>query len=433
MFVDAARQRRRSGSRSSRWPTSCRTASIGTIVQVTPAPIQFTDHGSEIDVSAGQVALDVNKHITHDPTCGAMQWFHPLAHGRRRDDRRRRPAPLHRRRARHQVERPEQAFGVLRHLQLLGRNGGTGGKGRTGRQERRPSRPHPASPAYSAFPAHLDLVNKVALITGGKRIGARRRRASSPQRGVGRRAQLRAVAGRSREAAAERVRAAGRRAAILQADLSKPEACDALVQAAVAELRPSRHPDQHGVGLRAETLRRADASPTGTRPLDVDLRAAFLCAHAAAPHMRAPGRRPHHQLQRLDRAERTAALHGLSCRTTSRRRGVIALTEALALELAADNILVNAIAPGPILAPPETTDEEFKSRRRRDAARALGRRNGNRERRARAARQRLHHRRNHQDRWWATSEVRSQKSEVRRGSLQTSDLRKAVALIPVRP
>jgi hypothetical protein len=53
---------------------------VGTIVQVTAAPIQFTDHGSEINVSAGSgVALDVNKHIAHDPTCGAMQWFHPLA------------------------------------------------------------------------------------------------------------------------------------------------------------------------------------------------------------------------------------------------------------------------------------------------------------------------------------------------------------------
>jgi hypothetical protein len=52
---------------------------VGTIVQVTPSPIQFADHGSEIEVSAGQVALDVNKHLTHDPTCGAMQWFHPLA------------------------------------------------------------------------------------------------------------------------------------------------------------------------------------------------------------------------------------------------------------------------------------------------------------------------------------------------------------------
>jgi hypothetical protein len=52
---------------------------VGTIVQVTPSAIEFADHGSEISVSAGQVALDVNKHLTHDPTCGAMQWFHPFA------------------------------------------------------------------------------------------------------------------------------------------------------------------------------------------------------------------------------------------------------------------------------------------------------------------------------------------------------------------
>jgi hypothetical protein len=52
---------------------------VGEIVQVTPAPIQFVDRGGEIQVTAGQVALDISKHLTHEPTCGAMQWFHPLA------------------------------------------------------------------------------------------------------------------------------------------------------------------------------------------------------------------------------------------------------------------------------------------------------------------------------------------------------------------
>ena len=43
------------------------------------------------------------------------------------------------------------------------------------------------------------------------------------------------------------------------------------------------------------------------------------------------------------------------------KAGVKALTEGLALELAADQILVNAIAPGPILAPPDMSAKESQS------------------------------------------------------------------------
>jgi NAD(P)-dependent dehydrogenase (short-subunit alcohol dehydrogenase family) len=52
------------------------------------------------------------------------------------------------------------------------------------------------------------------------------------------------------------------------------------------------------------------------------------------------------------------------------KAGAIALTEALALELAADGILVNAVAPGPIVAPQGTTEEEHRAV---EAATPLGR------------------------------------------------------------
>ena len=52
---------------------------VGTIVQVTSSPIQFAESGNDIRVATGPVSLDVNKHLTHDPSCGAQQWFHPLS------------------------------------------------------------------------------------------------------------------------------------------------------------------------------------------------------------------------------------------------------------------------------------------------------------------------------------------------------------------
>jgi hypothetical protein len=55
------------------------TKRIGTIVQVQPAPITFTDAGASIHVATSNIALDVTKEINHDPTCGAQQWFTPLA------------------------------------------------------------------------------------------------------------------------------------------------------------------------------------------------------------------------------------------------------------------------------------------------------------------------------------------------------------------
>src|SRR5262249_18476989 len=94
--------------------------------------------------------------------------------------------------------------------------------------------------------------------------------------------------------------------------------------------------------------------------LQVDLRAAFLCAHAAAPHMRAQGGGRIINFSDWVAKSGRPRYRGFLPYYVA-KAGTIALTEALALELAPDNILVNAIAPGPILAPPGTTAEEVEA------------------------------------------------------------------------
>jgi NAD(P)-dependent dehydrogenase (short-subunit alcohol dehydrogenase family) len=203
----------------------------------------------------------------------------------------------------------------------------------------------------------VDLTDKVALITGGRRIGAVVA-AGLAAAGV----DVALSYARSRdeaEEAAGRVRAATRRGAAFQADLSQPDAGDALVRAVVdtfGRLDILINMASVYVHRPFDELRAADWDAA----INVDLRAAFLCAHAAAPHMRRQGGgRIVNFSDWIARSGRPRYNGYLPYYVA--KAGVIALTEALALELAADNILVNAIAPGPILAPPGTSDEESRA------------------------------------------------------------------------
>src|SRR5206468_3096844 len=212
----------------------------------------------------------------------------------------------------------------------------------------------------------MQLQDKVALITGGKRIG----------RGVGGQLAARGadvVLGYARardeaEQAARSVRASGRRAEVVQADLSQPAGCQALVSAAAEKLgRIDVLLNMASVYMRRSFDDLTAADWDGT--LDVDLRGSFLCALAVVPHMRRQGGGRIINFSDWTARSGRPRYQGYLPYYVA-KAGVLALTEALALELASDNILVNAIAPGPILAPPTMSDTE---RRAVEEATPLGR------------------------------------------------------------
>lgn len=202
----------------------------------------------------------------------------------------------------------------------------------------------------------MDLRDKVALITGGKRIGrvvARQLAAAGAHVALSYR--------RSRQEAddtANDVRTLGRRALTYRADVGAAAECEALVEATVKEL------GRLDVLVNMASIYRPIPFTELTEAvwhedLAINLTSAFCCARAAVPHMRgAGGGRILNVSDWLPRSGRPR-YPGFTSYYVA-KAAVIALTEALALELAADQILVNAIAPGPIVAPPDFSDDELR-------------------------------------------------------------------------
>ncbi|HUF24939.1 MAG TPA: SDR family NAD(P)-dependent oxidoreductase [Vicinamibacterales bacterium] len=218
----------------------------------------------------------------------------------------------------------------------------------------------------------MTLSGKAVLITGGKRMGGALAEALARHG-----ADVALAWHRSRaeaDEAASLARAAGRRGLAVQADLSTTAGCDMLVadvERAFGRLDALVH-----LASLYKSIPFDELTPEAfDAQLAVDLRSTFLCARAAVPAMRRVGGGRIIAFSDWVAASGRPRYPGYLPYYVA-KAGVIALVEALSLELASDGILVNAIAPGPILPPDELTTDE---RRAVEAATPLGRWGGTEE------------------------------------------------------
>ncbi len=203
----------------------------------------------------------------------------------------------------------------------------------------------------------MELTDRVVLLTGARRIGAEVAVAVA-RRG----ADVAICFNRSADDAervAERVRDLGRRAVVVQADVADAAACASMVDAVGRELGRLDVLVNMASIYKSVPFDETDMD-AWDRQLAIDLRGAFACARAAVPLMRRAGGGRIINFSDWVSASGRPRYKGYVAYYVA-KAGVKALTEVLALELASDGILVNAIAPGPILPPPGTSQDELEA------------------------------------------------------------------------
>jgi 3-oxoacyl-[acyl-carrier protein] reductase len=187
-----------------------------------------------------------------------------------------------------------------------------------------------------------DLTGRVAVVTGSARNIGRAIALALARSGAAVAVSARQAAAEAEAVAAE-IRDAGGRAMVALADVKRPESAAALVTAAI---------DAFGrldiLVNNASVRREIDFAQLDYAEwreiLGTTLDGAYLCSHAALPHLVASGRGA------------IVNIGGLSAHTGASRRahiiaakaGLVGLTRALAHDLAPHSITVNCVAPGVI-------------------------------------------------------------------------------------
>ena len=143
------------------------------------------------------------------------------------------------------------------------------------------------------------------------------------------------------EQLAQEIRTTGRRAVLVPGDVARPATGQEIVVPLVRELGGvDVLVNNAGVYPRVAFLEMRESD--WDLVLDVNLKGGFFCAQAAARAMIAGGR--HGSIINLASQAIRGALRGVHY--SASKGGVVAMTRAMALELAPHRIRVNAIAPG---------------------------------------------------------------------------------------
>ncbi len=192
----------------------------------------------------------------------------------------------------------------------------------------------------------------MALITGAARIG------QAVAQTLAARGCALALAYRSSRAAADAAaasaREAGVRAVSIQADATDEAQIRAAVQATVQDLGRL----DILINMASTYIRTPEPSSADwTAAVDANARSAFLFSIHAAPIMRAVGGGRIVNMSDWLVISGRPRYKGYTPYFAS-KAAVTALTQSMALDLAPD-ILVNSIAPGPILAPPDLSEAEL--------------------------------------------------------------------------